>query len=167
LFPVFDALLGERHFIPLCLQRRRDLVESLQVRRKFHMVAIEENPSRPQQLCELMIDTHQDIVAQPVQRGGAQHGVHLSDAKRLDPGRCIQVNLDPTQTPVHVTQGLPTDGEQERIQVNGDTARLRKALQQTLADRSWPTRQIKGHKLGRHDTLQHVEHSVEACLAVV
>ena len=92
------------------------------------MVAVEEDPSRPQQLCELVIDARQDIVAQPVQRGCAQHGIHLGDTQCLDPGRRIQVNLDPTQTPVHVAQGLPADSEQERIEINSDTARLPKAL---------------------------------------
>src|SRR5262249_1253684 len=157
----FYALLSERHIIPLRLQRCRDLVECLQVCRKLHMIAIEEDPARPQQLCELVIDARQDIVAQPVQCGCAQHGVHLGDTQRLDPGWCIQVRLDPTQTTAHIPQGLPADGKQERIEINGDTACLRKALQQTLADRSWPTRQVEGYKLGRHDTLQYVEHGVE------
>jgi len=130
-----------------------------------HVVAVEHDPARAHDRGEPAVHDGELRRRQPVQRGRREDDVEPLLLQRCAPVRVTQVTLYPAQTPVDGSERLPSDREQDRIEVERHAARRGEALEQPLADRARTACEVKRKKLLPHELLDGIEHHAEARLA--
>jgi hypothetical protein len=125
-----------------------------------HPFAVRHHATRTDQGREIAVQAADSVLGKPMQRGRRYHGIDWGLGQGFTPRRVAQVGAHDVDTVV-VGERRPTDGEQHRIDVDGDRARLGQPIEQSAGDRARATREVDdrggGAGYGLDDIQQHAD----------